>query len=148
MVRLVEATNFSGVSGKIRFRGGPSRFSMIEIMQWYDNKIHVVGRFNPEISDDKPIILGGNLTLNNTAIRWYTEDSKVPEDGSLPPDSCAVEGLRQLFDVECQTAMIILNVIVASILLMGLLIACFYMKRKYDQKVQTAKNYMRYVYMY
>lgn len=114
-------------------------------MQWYDNATHVVGQFKPNLSDDKPLILGGQLNLNNSAIKWYTENQKPPEDGTLPPPSCAVDGLAQAFGVECQTAVIILNVIVAGILLIGVIIVCFYMKRKYDLKVRTAKNYMRYV---
>lgn len=145
MVRLVEATNFSGVSGTIRFRGGPSRFSVIEIMQWYNNKTHLVGQFHPNLSDDKPVILGGVLKINESAVVWYTVDGKPPEDGTLPPPPCAVDSLAKAFGVECQMAVIILNVIVAGILIIGLLIVCFYMKRKYDNKVQTAKNYMRYV---
>lgn len=112
-------------------------------MQWYDNATHIVGQFHPTLSNDKPIILGGDLKLNKTAIRWYTDNGQVPEDGTLPPPSCAVDGLAKAFGVECQTAMIILNVIVAGILLIGVVIVCFYMKRKYDLKVRTAKNYMR-----
>lgn len=139
----MEATNFSGVSGTIRFRGGPSRFSVIDIMQWYDNATHVVGHFEPILSDDQPKILSGKLKLDENAIRWYTENGQVPEDGTVPQPSCAVEGLALFFNVECQTAMIILNVIVAGILLIGVVIVCFYMKRKYDRKVMTAKNYMR-----
>lgn len=112
-------------------------------MQWYDNATHVVGHFVPTLSNDKPIIEGGKLKLNDSAIRWYTENGQIPEDGTVPQPTCAVEGLAQFFNVECQTAMIILNVIVAGILLIGVIIVCFYMKRKYDRKVLTAKNYMR-----
>ncbi|CAH1117481.1 unnamed protein product [Phaedon cochleariae] len=143
LVRLVEATDFQGLSGRIKFRGGPSRFSIISIVQWYDDTLNTIGYFHPNLTNDKPEILGGNLQLNDTAFKWFTPDGRVPADGTLPPPSCAVEGLARAFDVECQTAVIILNVIVAGVLLLGVVGVCFYMKRKYDRKVQKTKNYMK-----
>ncbi|KAJ8944828.1 hypothetical protein NQ314_009369 [Rhamnusium bicolor] len=130
LVRLVEATDFFGVSGRIKFRGGPSRFSVINIMQWYDNSMHTIGHFFPNLSDDKPEILGGDLRINSSAVKWFTPNGRIPEDGALPPPVCAIEGLARAFDVECQTAMIILNVIVAIVLVIIVIGVCLYMKRK------------------
>ncbi|VEN45528.1 unnamed protein product, partial [Callosobruchus maculatus] len=143
LVRLVEETDFYGVSGRIKFRGGPSRFSVIDIMQWYEGELHIVGNFYPNLTDNKPEIRGGNLTFNHSAVRWFTPDGKVPQDGALPPPSCAVSTLADVFDVECQTAIIILNVIVAGMLLITVVGVCYYMKTKYDKKVEKTKSYIR-----
>ncbi|KAJ8951813.1 hypothetical protein NQ318_019786 [Aromia moschata] len=130
LVRKVEETDFYGVSGRIKFRGGPSRFSAINVMQWYNYSMHTIATFNPNLTDDKPEILDGELRLNASAVKWFTADGGPPEDGTLPPPACAVEGLARAFDVECQTAMVILNVIVAVVLLIAVVGVCFYMKRK------------------
>ncbi|KAJ8975822.1 hypothetical protein NQ317_003858 [Molorchus minor] len=112
-------------------------------MQWYNSSLNLIGTFNPNVSDDKPDVLGGTLKLKLSAVHWFTADGKPPEDGLLPPAICAVEGLARAFDVECQTAMVILNIIMAISLLVILLGICLYMKRKYDKKVELTTNYMR-----
>ncbi|KAG5898979.1 Insulin-like peptide receptor, partial [Gonioctena quinquepunctata] len=143
LVQLVAATDFQGVSGRIKFRGGPSRFSFITIVQWYNNQLNTIGHFYPNLTNDRPEILGGKLMLNDTAVKWFTPDGSVPKDGTLPPPSCAVSALATAFDVDCQTAWVILNVIIAIILIVAVIGVCYYMKRKYDLKVQKTKNYMR-----
>lgn len=159
---MIEQTDFYGVSGRIKFRGGPSRFSIIKILQWYENDTHLIGEFYPDLTEDKPEILGGELQVISERIRWYTSDGeplihhpgtnrhmfiffssgKVPEDGRLPPPVCAIEGVAKMFNVECQTAMIILNVIVAICLGITVMGVCLYLKIKYDLRVRTQKAYM------
>nr|XP_023022017.1 receptor-type guanylate cyclase gcy-18-like [Leptinotarsa decemlineata] len=143
LVRIVEKTDFDGVSGRIKFRGGPSRFSFITIVQWYNNKTNTIGHFYPNLTEYEPEILGGELKLNETLLKWFTSDGNIPKDGTLPPPSCAVDGLARAFNVECQTAWIILNIIIAILFIMSVMGACYYMKRKYDLKVEKTKNYMR-----
>ncbi|KAH1013429.1 atrial natriuretic peptide receptor 2 [Dendroctonus ponderosae] len=142
LVKMIEQTDFYGVSGRIKFRGGPSRFSIIKILQWYENDTHLIGEFYPDLTDDKPEILGGELQVISEKIRWYTSDGNVPKDGKLPPPVCAIEGIAQMFNVECQTAMIILNVMVAIFLGMTVMGVCLYLKIKYDMRVKSQKEYM------
>lgn len=49
-MEILEKTDFSGVSGRIQFRGSPSRVSVVYVTQWYDNKSHTVGTFEPNMS--------------------------------------------------------------------------------------------------
>lgn len=67
---------------------------------------------------------------------------RVPSDGTLPPDVCPIDGIARAFNVECQTAMIILNVMVAVCLGITVMGVCLYLKYKYDRKVQKQKAYM------
>ncbi|CAG9862835.1 unnamed protein product [Phyllotreta striolata] len=143
LVNYIQDVDFHGVSGHIKFRGGSSRVSTINIIQWYDRAKHVVGSFYPNVSQFRPEIHGGQLSLNGTQIKWFTPDGSIPEDGALPPPVCAVEALARVFDVECQTAIIILNVIIAGILLIGVVCVCFYMKARYDRKVQRTRKFMQ-----
>ncbi|KAJ8916169.1 hypothetical protein NQ315_016308 [Exocentrus adspersus] len=130
LVRLVEDTDFHGVSGRIKFRGGPSRFSVIDVMQWYSDSMHTVGHFHPSLSENKPEILGGVLWLNESAVKWFTPDRAVPDDGTPPPEVCTAEFIAKLFNVSCQTAMIIANIMLVILLTLVLVAVCFYMKKK------------------
>ncbi|KAL1491180.1 hypothetical protein ABEB36_011819 [Hypothenemus hampei] len=142
LVSLIAQTDFYGVSGRIKFRGGPSRFSIINILQWYDNDTHTIGEFLPNLTDDKPEILGGQLKIDQTQIRWFTADGNVPGDGTLPPPVCPIDSFARAFNVECQTAVIILNVIVAVMLGVTVMGVCLYLKFKYDKRVKMQKALM------
>ncbi|PNF24229.1 hypothetical protein B7P43_G15826 [Cryptotermes secundus] len=48
-VEMLEATDFHGVSGRIKFRGA-SRVSDINVLQWLNNRTQVVGSFHPNFS--------------------------------------------------------------------------------------------------
>lgn len=74
MVKLIEQTDFYGVSGRIKFRGGPSRFSIINVMQWYDSRTHLIGEFFPNLTESKPEILGGELKMYEKKIKWFNPD--------------------------------------------------------------------------
>ncbi|XP_072396651.1 uncharacterized protein [Diabrotica undecimpunctata] len=143
LVQYIQKLDFNGVSGHIKFRGGPSRFSTINIVQWYNESQHIVGSFKPNVTHNRAEINGGNLTLYEPLIKWYTENGAVPEDGTLPPPTCALEGLARAFNVTCQTAAIILNIFLVAVLLIIVVVVVFYMKRKYALKVEKTKNYMR-----
>ncbi|XP_045472774.1 uncharacterized protein LOC123679301 isoform X2 [Harmonia axyridis] len=140
LVEIINDTDFMGVSGRIKFRGGPSRFSVINIMQWYDNKTHIVGQFHPNLTDHTPVIHGGRLEINSSLIRWFTANGKKPDDGKLPPETCALESLARFFDVDCSMAIVILNIIVISTVLLIIGFIIYHLKKRYDRKVQEATN--------
>ncbi|KAK9870582.1 hypothetical protein WA026_008145 [Henosepilachna vigintioctopunctata] len=143
LVEYLNETDFMGVSGRIKFRGGPSRFSVINIMQWYDKQTHIVGQFHPNLSDNKPEILGGRLDINDTLIKWFTKDGSKPSDGKLPPEVCALDGFARFFNVDCSMAIVILNIIVITtvVLIVGLII--YKIKERYDKKVQATEEYIK-----
>lgn len=49
-VELISATDFNGVSGRINFKSGPSRSSVIQVNQWLNGKTYNVGTFFPNSS--------------------------------------------------------------------------------------------------
>lgn len=49
-MEILEKTDFNGVSGRVQFRGNPSRVSVVEVTQCVDNVKLVVGRFEPNLS--------------------------------------------------------------------------------------------------
>ncbi|KAB0792760.1 hypothetical protein PPYR_14719 [Photinus pyralis] len=130
LVNLVKQTDFYGVSGRIKFRGGPSRFSIINVMQFMNNSTYIVGSFHPNISDDLGETIGGELMLNKSRIRWLTPDGKVPDDGTLPASTCTLNSLAEFLNVECEMAIIILNLIVAFILLAVVVLTVYIIKRQ------------------
>jgi len=48
-----------GVSGHIKFINGPSRVSVISVVQWMNNATYIVGSFYPNVSQTKGEIIGG-----------------------------------------------------------------------------------------
>ncbi|XP_066143378.1 uncharacterized protein [Euwallacea fornicatus] len=142
LVKLIEQTDFFGVSGRIKFRGAPSRFSIINVLQWYDNSTHMIAEFFPNLTNNDPVIRGGNLKFREK-VRWFTSNEHVPEDGTVPVDECAIQLMATAFNVQCQTALIILNVMVAMFLGVTVMGVCLYLKYKYDKKVKKQKAYMK-----
>ncbi|XP_050310160.1 retinal guanylyl cyclase 2-like isoform X2 [Anthonomus grandis grandis] len=153
LVHLIEQTDFYGVSGRIKFRGGPSRFSIINILQWYDNASHLIGEFYPNLTDDKPEILGGDLILksdNNKLdpVRWFTSDGTIPEDGTLPLSDCSIEGFAKAFKVGCTEAWIIVNAVPISLL--GILggLGFTYVKKRYINRLKVQEELMEKIGIY
>lgn len=143
LLNIVKATDFEGVSGRIKFRGGPSRFSVVNIVQWLNNTTHIVGSFYPNISDDKPEVIDGVLELNTSAIIWLSSDGKRPNDGSEPPPQCVFSSIADLLEVSCEIAIIVVNIIGFGFLGMILVVSIIIVKRRYDKKVQLTQKYMK-----
>ncbi|XP_059485869.1 receptor-type guanylate cyclase gcy-19-like isoform X2 [Neocloeon triangulifer] len=139
-VKHLSDTDFNGVSGHIKFRNGPSRVSVIHVVQWLNNSTYIVGSFEPNVSESKGEIIGGRLDLNITALRWLSEDGKMPDDGTEPPPSCFVAPIADFFNSSCETAIIIANLLGFIIVSSMVFIVFFYMKRRYERQ---AKKYMQ-----
>nr|CAD7258606.1 unnamed protein product [Timema shepardi] len=143
-VELLEATDFNGVSGRIHFLG-PSRVSVINVIQWLNNTQRTVGSFYPNVSTEKAEIIGGILELNMSAIEWLTEDGKQPTDGTLAPPQCVFEGLAKALNVSCDMSIVIVNIIGFGLLAIFVLVALIFVKRRYDKKFQETENYKNYM---
>ncbi|CAG2066407.1 unnamed protein product, partial [Timema podura] len=129
-VKLLEATDFNGVSGRIHFLG-PSRVSVINVIQWLNNTQRTVGSFYPNVSTEKAEIIGGTLELNMSAIEWLTEDGKQPTDGTLAPPQCVFEGLAKALNVSCDMSIVIVNIIGFGLLAIFVLVALIFVKRRF-----------------
>ncbi|XP_021935929.1 receptor-type guanylate cyclase gcy-4-like isoform X2 [Zootermopsis nevadensis] len=141
-VEMLEATDFHGVSGRIRFVGA-SRVSDINVVQWLNNRTQVVGVFRPNVSAVRQEISGGILELNLSAIIWLSADGRKPTDGKEPPPRCLLEGLATVLDVTCDVAFVAVNIIGFGLLGIVLIIAFLVVKRRYDKKVRQTQNYMK-----
>ncbi|XP_015177762.1 PREDICTED: receptor-type guanylate cyclase gcy-4-like isoform X2 [Polistes dominula] len=141
LTSIISATDFNGVSGRIKFVGGPSRFSVINVVQNINNETHVTGKFYPNISETENEVIGGRLDLNISAFVWLSKT--MPDDGSEPPPKCVFSGLAELLDVSCEVAIVIVNIIGFGLLGIVLIIGFFIVKRKYDEKVRIHEKYMK-----
>lgn len=138
---IIGETDFYGVSGRIKFLGGPSRYSVINILQYIDNETRVIGSFYPNVSETRHEVIGGRLDLNISAFVWLSET--MPDDGSEPPQTCVLGGLANFLDVSCEVAFVIVNILGISLLGAILMIGFVIMKRKYDEKVRLHEKYMK-----
>lgn len=139
-VDIISATDFNGVSGHIDFKSGPSRSSVIQVVQWLDNKTYTVGTYFPNASAPGG---EGRLELNKSAIVWLTADGKVPWDGKENSPQCVLAVLADALNVSCEVAIVIANITGFSLLGSLLVVAFIIMKRRYDQKVQMTQKYMK-----
>ncbi|KAF4518035.1 hypothetical protein B566_EDAN009268 [Ephemera danica] len=135
-VKFIESTDFNGVSGHISFREGPSRVSLINVVQWYNNESFIVGTYYPNNTGNGT----GLLNLNVSAIRWVTADGKQPDDGTEPPPTCFVSPLADFFNTSCEIAIVIINLLGFGILGTILLLTFILMKRRYEKMTE---KYMR-----
>ncbi|XP_071557353.1 uncharacterized protein [Temnothorax nylanderi] len=141
LTHIISETDFYGVSGRIKFLGGPSRYSVINIVQFIDNETHIVGNFYPNISEAKHEVMGGVLDLNISSFVWLSET--MPDDGSEPPSRCVLGGLAELLDVSCEVAIVIANIIGFGLLGAVLIVSFIIIKRNYDKKMQIHEKYMK-----
>lgn len=65
-VKILRETDFIGVSGHIKFIDGPSRVSVISVVQWFNNSTNIVGSFYPNVSESKGEIIGGRYKATKT----------------------------------------------------------------------------------
>ncbi|XP_076285290.1 uncharacterized protein LOC143211458 [Lasioglossum baleicum] len=140
LTAIISKLNFYGVSGRIEFLGGPSRYSVINVMQYINNETRLVGNFYPNIS--KQEIVGGTLDLNESAIVWLS-NIRPPTDGSEPAQRCVIAGFADFLNVSCEVAFAIMNILGIGVLALIVIIGFIIIKRKYEEKVKYHEMYMK-----
>ncbi|CAO1344089.1 unnamed protein product [Diamesa tonsa] len=136
LTEIIKATNFTGVSGKINFGAGGSRFTEINVLQWINNDYNLVGTFTPNISESK-MLAGGELKLNESRIIWLQAGGGIPEDGI---ESCTFLSMS----VSCTTISTIITTIACILIIVTLSAGSFWFwKRKYDIKLEASAGYMK-----
>lgn len=142
-VELIQETNFNGVSGHIMFSSGPSRISNVNVYQWIDEKLHIIGSFHPNKNDkNNSEYASGRLSLNKSNIVWLNGGA-LPWDGSVPEDICLLEGFANLIQSTCQTAIVVANIIGIFFLLLIVVISFLIVRHKYEKKVKITQKYMK-----
>ena len=111
-VKIIKEMDFTGVSGRINFKGRASRLSNIRIMQWHATNATMikqeVGVYEPnydlesmdiETDDD---LIGKMITWNEQNLNWQTKDGMKPLDN---PIECGVlSSFATNLDIKCQLA--------------------------------------------
>ncbi|XP_054006339.1 uncharacterized protein LOC128891132 [Hylaeus anthracinus] len=141
LTTIIGETDFEGVSGRINFLGGPSRFSVVNILQYVDNETRLIGNFYPDVSKTKHEVVGGKLDLNISAFVWLS--GKMPDDGSEPPQRCVIAGFADFLNVSCEVAFVIANILGLAFLAVILIIGFIIVKRKYEEKVKIQEKYIK-----
>lgn len=138
---IIGETDFYGVSGRIKFFGGPSRYSVINIIQFVNNETRLIGNFYPNVSETKHEVVGGVLDLNASALEWLS--NTMPDDGSEPPPRCVIADFADFLTVSCEVGFVIVNFLVFSLLGVVLIAGFIAMKRRYERKVREREEYIQ-----
>lgn len=132
-MRYLNETHFSGASGPLQFEGA-DRIGSIDIKQYVGNASHLLGQFNPERN------ASDRLQINESMILWLT--GSVPTDGSPEPKKCGIESIQRLLGVDCDMAVIVVNVVGISLFVAVMLVCLFIVKKRYDRKVRVTRARM------
>ena len=137
-VKIIREIDFNGVSGRINFKGRPSRLSNIEIIQWLKTetklKKYKVGIYRPnyekELKDnDTDNDLKGTIEWNEKNLRWQTVNGLKPIDN---PVKCGVlSSFATDLEVECQLAITFAFLIALAVVLFLLLFFFLIQKRRH-----------------
>ena len=137
-VKIIKNTDFEGVSGRINFKGRPSRLSNVRIMQWlkttskglFDQDIGVYIPDYEDIGNNASDHSEGRLEQwNERLIRWQTGDGKKPLDN---PKECGIfSAFATHLDIDCQLAITIVFLIGFAILLLLIFIVFLVLRRRY-----------------
>ena len=135
LTSIINNMNFQGVSGRIQFNWGGSRFIDVNVLQWQKNDFTLVGTYKPKI--ENRTIVDGNLQVNNRIV-WH--NGERPTDGR---ESCAFKGIVDFFGTDCntfRTTILIILVVLVAFLCSGL--SFIFWKRKYDKKLEKSTQIM------
>lgn len=108
--------------------GGPSRYSVVNVLQYVNNETRLIGNFYPNVSETKHEVVGGKLDLNISAFVWLSRT--MPDDGSEPPQRCVIAGFADFLNVSCEVAFVIVNFLGIGFLGVILIIGFIIIKRK------------------
>lgn len=135
LAAIINQMDFQGVSGRIQFNGGGSRFTDINILQWRKNEFDLVGTYKPKIHNRT--IVSGDLNLN-TRIRWAS--GGVPTDGR---EICLLKAVADAFGTDCQMIQTMVFVIISFIIIFACSGLYFMIwKKKYDKKLEESTQIM------
>ncbi|XP_058056866.1 uncharacterized protein LOC131208230 [Anopheles bellator] len=141
LMEIIRATDFQGVSGRIRFGEAGSRYTIINVVQFVNGTPNIVGHFTPNISEAEYELIGGELRLNESAIVWMTRDGRAPDDGALV---CSFAGVARLFGISCEQATVVVTTVFCILCIAILSVASFlFWKERYDRKMKTSAKYLQ-----
>ena len=137
-VKIINATDFNGVSGRINFKGRPSRLSNIMILQSHlrgSGLVKVrIGLYQPNYEEDGNTNsvddehIGRMIEWNKWNIKWETENGEKPTD---KPVECGVlSGFATHLEISCQLAITYVFLIILAVIFLNLLLVLLYQKRR------------------
>lgn len=144
LMEVIKDTDFIGVSGRIRFGEGGSRFSVINVLQWIEGQTTIVGTYHPNVSELQEMryrkFVGGKLVIYKSNITWLYSKG-IPSDGT---EVCVIGGLAGVLNLDCKNATYFLVTFVCLLVVILVSLASFmFWKRRYDHKLKKSAKVMR-----
>ncbi|KAK9510835.1 hypothetical protein O3M35_005535 [Rhynocoris fuscipes] len=142
LVQLIQQTDFRGVSGHIYFGSGPSRYSILNVVQWHNKKSTVVGSYYPNITKGSVEYeyLAAKFDFDKSKIIWLNPEHTVPSDGG---SKCFLDSFATMLNLDCEAAIIVANILGFTLLILIVIVAFLVIKHRYDKKVQLTQKYMK-----
>lgn len=137
-IKYISESNFYGATGLIKFVNGDREVAALEISQFMGNKYMLVGQYQHHRNISKRL----EIPLEDGPPLYWSK-GKIPTDGSDVRKRCNIEDFRAFLGVDCDTAIVIANVI--GVVGFGLLmfVCLILVKRRYDKKVHATRRRMQ-----
>lgn len=126
------STEFIGLTGLFNWTlsdGVHARTTPLVLQQWRNGSYETVGRWER-----------GALNLVPGALRWFTSDGRVPDDGG---ERCGLRPLADLLRTDCRTAFIVLAALLLSALVGALAALALYCRRRADREYRAHLEALR-----
>ncbi|XP_033626107.1 gamma-aminobutyric acid type B receptor subunit 1-like [Asterias rubens] len=140
IMETLSQTEFEGMTGKVVF-DGTDRRGPIRIFQHLplgSKVITSIAQYAPHKINSS--VWTGTFEVNASDIVWLN-DGKIPHDGTIIDGrGCAVESFRSFLNVDCQSAMAILNAFLIIVVFVILIIFVVLVKKAYDRKIKKAEE--------
>ncbi|XP_055710801.1 receptor-type guanylate cyclase Gyc76C-like isoform X2 [Phlebotomus papatasi] len=139
-MEIIWSTDFMGVSGRVKFAEGGSRFLPINIIQWINNSSRIVGRSHPNVSEVDGTYLASDFFLNESTITWLSPMGR-PTDGVV---FCGLHFLVEALNSDCETINIIAISLACFVIVVLVFLASFiFWRKQYKRKMKLSARYMR-----
>ena len=138
-VKIIKDMDFNGVSGRINFKGRPSRLSNIRIMQWHTKNSKLIkceiGVYEPNYeldsmdSENDDEVKGKMIVWDEQNLKWQTEDGMKPVDN---PVECGVlSSFATDLNIKCQLAITFAFLMGLAVVIFILFVFFLVQKRRY-----------------
>ncbi|XP_055681418.1 atrial natriuretic peptide receptor 2-like [Lutzomyia longipalpis] len=139
-MEIIWNTDFMGVSGRVKFSDGGSRFLPINIIQWFGNSSRIVGVSHPNASLDYGDSQDGTFYLDESLIVWLSPLGR-PTDGVV---FCGLHLLAEVLNSDCETINIIAISLACFVIVVLVFLASFiFWRKQYNRKMKLSARYMR-----
>ncbi|KAI5636059.1 protein tyrosine kinase domain-containing protein [Phthorimaea operculella] len=124
VIKDITSSNYTGITGLFKWKEGKEAYTrnVTFVLSQWDTKLGArsIGNWS-----------GDTFNVDQSALRWYTPDGVMPDDGSV---ICALQGLASALNADCQIALVALCSLLVTILVTAVSIIVWHCRRRAEKE--------------